>query len=76
MRIDRMRRHMLNIGPPPRYRASRLIAKERSHIDGEKFMRAWQKAVGDRGPATVSMVEVDADYIRLTIAFDEQEKTK
>jgi hypothetical protein len=71
IRVDRMRRHALNIGPAPRYQMSRLVAKDNAHIDGPKIQRAWSNAVPHKGPATVSVADIlDPDYIRMTIRFD------
>jgi hypothetical protein len=70
-----MRRHALGIGPAPRYRMSRLIAKDNIHIDGPKMQRAWANAVPHKGPATVSVDDLEADYIRMTIQFDKVRET-
>ena len=72
IRVDRMRRHMLGIGPAPRYQMSRLIAKDNANIDGPKMQRAWANAMAShKRPATVSVHDVlDPNYIRMTIRFD------
>jgi hypothetical protein len=66
-----MRRHMLGIGPAPRYQMSRLIAKDIADEVGAKMQRAWVNAVPHKGPATVSVVDIDVDHIRMTIRFDD-----
>lgn len=70
IRVDRIRRHALGIGPAPAYRMSHVIAKDRWHVEAQRLMNAWGKAVPKGPGAHVWMDEVDDDYARLTIAFD------
>jgi hypothetical protein len=71
IRVDRARRHTLGIGRPPAREVTRIIAKDKLAAEVPKLQRAWAEAVRHRkAPATITAEDVDADHVRITIAFD------
>jgi hypothetical protein len=69
IRVDRIRRHRLGLGPAPAYRVTRLIHKDDLPAAAEKLQKAWWEATPRKGPATMTALE-QGDYVSITIAFD------